>query len=55
MLEPAAEPGRVGVARRHTTLTEPQRLAVEVDEIVEIEGRGPFGWRFVEYSPFNPR
>ncbi len=30
-------------------------VAVEVDEIVEIEGRGPFGWRFVEYSPFNPR
>ena len=154
-LEPDAEPGRVGVARRHTTLTEPQRLAieradtlfiasahadagadashrggqpgfvrvlderrllipdysgnnmfqtlgniatdprvgllfvdfdttttlqltgrarilwepealaplkgaeravaVEVDKIVEIEGRGPLGWRFVEYSPFNPR
>jgi uncharacterized protein len=30
-------------------------VAVEVDEIVEIEGRGPVGWRFVEYSPFNPR
>ena len=30
-------------------------LAVEVDAIVEIEGRGPLGWRFVEYSPFNPR
>jgi uncharacterized protein len=30
-------------------------LAIEVDEIVEIEGRGPLGWRFVEYSPFNPR
>jgi len=30
-------------------------VAVEVDEIVEIEGRGPLGWRFVEYSPFNPR
>jgi len=28
---------------------------VEVDAIVEIEGRGPLGWRFVEYSPFNPR
>jgi predicted pyridoxine 5'-phosphate oxidase superfamily flavin-nucleotide-binding protein len=30
-------------------------LAVEVDAIVEIEARGPLGWRFVEYSPFNPR
>jgi predicted pyridoxine 5'-phosphate oxidase superfamily flavin-nucleotide-binding protein len=30
-------------------------LAVEVDAIVEIEGRGPLGWRFVESSPFNPR
>jgi predicted pyridoxine 5'-phosphate oxidase superfamily flavin-nucleotide-binding protein len=30
-------------------------LAIEVDEIVEIEGRGPLGWRFVEFSPFNPR
>ena len=30
-------------------------LAVEVDAIVEIEGRGPLGWRLVEYSPFNPR
>ena len=30
-------------------------LAIEVDEIVEIEERGPLGWRFVEYSPFNPR
>jgi predicted pyridoxine 5'-phosphate oxidase superfamily flavin-nucleotide-binding protein len=30
-------------------------LAIEVDEIVEIDGRGPLGWRFVEYSPFNPR
>jgi uncharacterized protein len=30
-------------------------LAVEVDAIVEIEGRGPLGWRFLEYSPFNPR
>jgi uncharacterized protein len=30
-------------------------LEVEIDEVVEIEGRGPLGWRFVEYSPFNPR
>jgi uncharacterized protein len=30
-------------------------LEVPIDEIVEIEGRGPLGWRFVEYSPFNPR
>jgi len=30
-------------------------VAVEIDEVVEIEGQGPLGWRFVEYSPFNPR
>jgi hypothetical protein len=30
-------------------------LEVDIDEIVEIAGEGPFGWRFVEYSPFNPR
>ena len=30
-------------------------VAVEIDEVVEIAGRGPLGWRFVEYSPFNPR
>jgi hypothetical protein len=30
-------------------------LAVELDEVVEIEGQGPLGWRFLEYSPFNPR
>lgn len=30
-------------------------VEVEVDEVVEIEGQGPLGWRFVEYSPFNPR
>jgi predicted pyridoxine 5'-phosphate oxidase superfamily flavin-nucleotide-binding protein len=30
-------------------------VAVEIDEIVEIEGQGPLGWRFVGYSPFNPR
>lgn len=30
-------------------------LAVAIDAVVEIEGRGPLGWRFVEYSPFNPR
>jgi hypothetical protein len=30
-------------------------LAVEIDAVVEIAGRGPLGWRFVEYSPFNPR
>jgi len=29
-------------------------VAVDVDEVVEIEGQGPLGWRFVEYSPFNP-
>jgi len=30
-------------------------LAVEIDEVVEIAGNGPLGWRFLEYSPFNPR
>jgi predicted pyridoxine 5'-phosphate oxidase superfamily flavin-nucleotide-binding protein len=30
-------------------------VEVEVDEVVEIEGRGSLGWRFLEYSPFNPR
>jgi uncharacterized protein len=34
----------------------PERaVEVEVDEVVEIEGKGPLGWRFLEYSPFNPR
>jgi predicted pyridoxine 5'-phosphate oxidase superfamily flavin-nucleotide-binding protein len=28
---------------------------VHVEEIVDIAGRGPLGWRFVDYSPFNPR
>jgi hypothetical protein len=30
-------------------------VEVEIDEIVEIAGQGPLGWRFLEYSPFNPR
>jgi hypothetical protein len=30
-------------------------VEVEVDEVVEIEEQGPLGWRFLEYSPFNPR
>jgi uncharacterized protein len=30
-------------------------IEVEIDEVVEIAGGGPLGWRFVEYSPFNPR
>ena len=30
-------------------------VEVDIDEIVEIAGQGPLGWRFVEYSPFNPR
>ena len=30
-------------------------VEVEIDEIVEIVGHGPLGWRFLEYSPFNPR
>lgn len=27
----------------------------QIDEIVEMAGHGPLGWRFREYSPFNPR
>jgi len=30
-------------------------IEVEIDEVVEIEGSGGLGWRFVGYSPFNPR
>jgi predicted pyridoxine 5'-phosphate oxidase superfamily flavin-nucleotide-binding protein len=30
-------------------------LDVEIDATVEIAGQGPLGWRFLEYSPFNPR
>ena len=30
-------------------------IEVEIGEVVEIAGRGPLGWRFVESSPFNPR
>ena len=30
-------------------------VEVEIDEIVEIAGQGPLGWRFLDYSPFNPR
>jgi hypothetical protein len=30
-------------------------VEVEPDEVVEIPGDGPLGWRFLEYSPFNPR
>jgi uncharacterized protein len=30
-------------------------VEVELDAIVEIAGQGPLGWRFLEYSPFNPR
>jgi uncharacterized protein len=30
-------------------------IEVEIDAIVEIAGHGPLGWRFLEYSPFNPR
>jgi predicted pyridoxine 5'-phosphate oxidase superfamily flavin-nucleotide-binding protein len=30
-------------------------LEVEIDATVEIAGQGPLGWRFLEYSPFNPR
>ncbi len=30
-------------------------VEIQIDEIVETEGHGPLGWRFREYSPFNPR
>jgi hypothetical protein len=30
-------------------------VEVEIGEVVEIAGQGPLGWRFLEYSPFNPR
>ena len=30
-------------------------IEVEIDEVVEIAGRNSSGWRFVGYSPFNPR
>jgi predicted pyridoxine 5'-phosphate oxidase superfamily flavin-nucleotide-binding protein len=30
-------------------------VEVEIDEVVEVGGQGPIGWRFLEYSPFNPR
>ncbi len=29
-------------------------VEVEIDEVVEIDGQGPLGWRFLGYSPFNP-
>jgi uncharacterized protein len=30
-------------------------VEIEIDEVVEIDGQGPLGWRFLGYSPFNPR
>jgi hypothetical protein len=30
-------------------------VEVEIDEVVETAGQGSFGWRFLDYSPFNPR
>jgi predicted pyridoxine 5'-phosphate oxidase superfamily flavin-nucleotide-binding protein len=30
-------------------------VEIEIDETVEMKGHGPLGWRFREYSPFNPR
>jgi len=30
-------------------------VEVRIDEIVEMAGHGPLGWRFREYSAFNPR
>ncbi len=30
-------------------------VEIEIEEVVEIAGQGPLGWRFLDYSPFNPR
>ncbi len=30
-------------------------VEIEIDEVVETEGEGPLGWRFLGYSSFNPR
>ena len=30
-------------------------VEVEIEEVVEIAGQGPLGWRFLGYSSFNPR
>jgi predicted pyridoxine 5'-phosphate oxidase superfamily flavin-nucleotide-binding protein len=30
-------------------------VEIQIEEIVETQGHGPLGWRFREYSPFNPR
>jgi len=30
-------------------------VEVAIDAVVEIAGHGPLGWRFLAYSPFNPR
>jgi predicted pyridoxine 5'-phosphate oxidase superfamily flavin-nucleotide-binding protein len=30
-------------------------VEIQIEEIVETRGHGPLGWRFREYSPFNPR
>ena len=30
-------------------------VEIQIGEIVETQGHGPLGWRFREYSPFNPR
>ena len=30
-------------------------VEVEIDEVVEIAGQGPLGWRFVGYSSFRGR
>ena len=51
--------GRAHILWTHERLVDltgaERAVEVEVDEVVEIEGEGPIGWRFVEYSPFNPR
>ena len=45
---------RVGDARADLPGAE-RAVEVEIDEVVEIDGQAPIGWRFLEYSPFNPR
>lgn len=34
---------------------EERAVDIQIGEVVERAGHGPLGWRFREYSPFNPR
>ena len=47
--------GRARVRWEHDAKGAGRAIEVAIDEVVEIAGRGPLGWRFVDYSPFNPR